>query len=245
MKENLNHGMNVPPGMGDMGINTEAGTASQPHSDASKPLSPKVEHDLEEMNRDERQKLSVEQETSIGDSVRTIRECSEGLQTLLLNPDGTPTDLADKEGRERMTHTLGNLYYLTKDIPTNVIKAVKEAIPHSVPTHLDPQDKKLLEEVTKNPSKKMEVIKWGAAFSFFTFLLACCIIFTAIKMIIQADEKEEEAIMKITQAEYQLKFVRDVAIFGNYMRYHNPKTWTRYQNDMDFKSSVEKEYGVK
>lgn len=59
---------------------------------------------LVEMDAEQRKQLTKEQELDVGDSVRKITEVAEGLQTLLLNADGIPKDLTDKQGREALTH---------------------------------------------------------------------------------------------------------------------------------------------
>ena len=100
MDVKLNKSVELAGGMGDMEINTgEAVAIESPKKHGNDGVSPIMEHDLVEMNEEERNALNEEQELSVKDSVKKMEEVAESLQTLLLNADGTPVDFSDKAGR--------------------------------------------------------------------------------------------------------------------------------------------------
>lgn len=228
MDKKLSQSVDLAGGMGDMEINTgEAVAIESPKNDSNDGGSPITEHDLVEMNEEERKALTEEQELSVKDSVKKMEEVAESLQTLLLNADGTPVDFSDKVGRLYLVQGLKNFKCAVDKLPTCIQDQVLEGLPKSVALRFKDEDRVKIDFL----HKWQKHLYW-IAISYFIVINA--IIFYACRLQANANAKAK-------QAEELVEKNRNIATFGEYMKKLNPKTWNKYMNNEEFRKEVYKE----
>jgi hypothetical protein len=228
MEKNLKDTLDMSAGMGGMDVSqSDMSGVDKPEAKSSEGKGGKTKTDLEEMNADERKVISEEQRESFLDASRRMCEIGEGMQTLLINPDGTPIDLSDKKGR---TELISALKYFKKAMET-FIEDLLEAIPKSVVARLCDEDRKRVDFLRK--FQRNIYIGIGAMIA-----LVALLFFMDGKVYEKANSRLEEANGLIERTE-------DVATFGNWMRKANPKTWEAYQTDKELRKEVYEKFGVK
>lgn len=234
MDKKLSQSVDLADGMGDMEINTgEAVSIESPKNDGNDSNdsndggSPITKHDLVEMNEEERKALTEEQELSVKDSVKKMEEIAESLQTLLLNADGTAVDFSDKAGRLYLVQGLKNFKGAVDKLPENIQGQVLEGLPKSVALRFTDEDREKIEFL-----RKWQKHLYWIAITYFVVTSIVC--FIACRMSAKAN-------VKVKQAEELVEKNRDAAIFGNYMKKLNPKTWNKYMNNDEFRKEVYKE----
>lgn len=198
-------------------------------------VTPLIENDIVEMNHEERKALTNEQEMTVKDSVKKMEEISEGLQSLLIGPDGSPMDLTDKKGRAKLVdainNTISHLIDYFDSLPDDITEKVSLKIPKSITMKFSDKAEKTIDFM-----RTWYRSIFGIAIAYLISIVG--ITYFALKTKLEADTQMEQAQELVRQA-------RDIGTFGNFMREHNPKTWQNYENDMEFRKEVYRYYDVK
>lgn len=106
--------------------------------------------------------IEVDQHKEYTEDEITLSRCVNLLVSALWNKDGTPKDIADKEGRAALMSAIGT-------------------IPKEIPTNLREEDKKLLKDTIKECQETKKVVKnwfwWivGAMFLASAIMTLCAV----------------------------------------------------------------------
>lgn len=191
--------------------------------------------DLVEMDAEQREQFTREQELDVGDSVRKITEVAEGLQTLLLNADGTPKDLTDIQGRNELVRQIKLYSQSEREVLNKLTKESLASIPKSVQVQFSEGDRAFL--------NSLSYLKWKISVGLTVVVaISCWILYAGIVKLGDAHNESAKAQTIVEQADQYAARHRILATFGNYMRSHNPKTWEKFYKDKEFRSTVFKKY---